>query len=142
MTDRRKLTDAFAKKHFEAGNPRVIWDTIRSGFGLKENAKGHVIWIVKFRIGTGRSARTHQHKIGNPHMYSCLEARALADDFIVAGRRGEDYRETIKAKHAEQVANAHTRVLKSYGIFITRLPRKTSQLLQPRPVAGHLHFPA
>lgn len=49
-------------------------------------------------------------------MYSCVEARALADDFIVAGRRGEDYRETIKAKHAEQVVNAHTRVLKSYGI--------------------------
>ena len=77
MTDRRKLTDAFAKKHFEAGNPRVIWDRIRSGFGLKVNAKGHVIWIVKFRIGTGRSARTHQHKIGNPHMYSCVEEVVL-----------------------------------------------------------------
>ncbi|WP_306152723.1 tyrosine-type recombinase/integrase [Roseovarius sp. MMSF_3281] len=102
MTERRKLTDAFAKKHFEARNPRIIWDETRSGFGLKVYSKGNVEWIVKYRVGTGRSARRRQYKIGPPSLYSCVEARALADDFIVAGRRGEDYCETLKTYSSQQ----------------------------------------
>lgn len=106
MTERRKLTDAFAKKHFSPGNSRIIWDEDLKGFGLNVDSKGHVNWIVKFRVGKGRSAPTGRERLGSPRYKSCRDARYEAEDYINAGRRGEDYRETLKTYSSQQQADA------------------------------------
>jgi integrase len=94
-------------KTAKAGDKRVIiWDKETAGFGLKVEPSGKRRWIIKYRIGKGRSAPIKYANIGigDARYVDVDHARTEAKKYREHGREGRDY--AIQAVAADAALDA------------------------------------
>ena len=64
----------------------IVWDSEVKGFGVRVNLNNKKTFIVKYRVGSGRSAKVRKPVIGTYGVMKVEEAQALG---LVKHKRGE-----------------------------------------------------
>jgi integrase len=87
-----RLTKRTVDAAAHGGRPFVVWDTDLKGFGLKvAAAPGRTkTFIVKYRVGGGRTGTQRQFKIGTYGALTPDKAREKAERLLAAVALGED----------------------------------------------------
>ena len=84
----RKLTKQFITTAKAGDREAIHWDTDVPGLGLRITANGSKSFILKTRIGGGRSAPIKKPTLGKAGDLTLDQARAMArDDVLSAGFR-------------------------------------------------------
>ena len=82
------------KRAVGAAEPRakeyVIWDEGLAGFGLRVMPTGRRTYIVQYRVGGGRAARSRKASLGRHGLLSPDQARLLARDWLTKAAQGND----------------------------------------------------
>jgi len=71
-------------------NPVYLWDSSLPGFGVKALKSGRKNYIVKYRVGGGRSAKQRWLKLGDCNVLKLPKAREQAQQALAAAARGDD----------------------------------------------------
>jgi integrase len=103
-----------------------VWDDQLSGFGVKILPTGKKKYVVKYRVGGGRTGRPRWYLVGAHGQLTCEQAREIATQVLAAVARGEDpqgQKESLRT--APTVADLWKRFEDEH------LPRK-----KPRSAAG------
>nr|WP_252393778.1 integrase arm-type DNA-binding domain-containing protein [Candidatus Rhodoblastus alkanivorans] len=119
----KKLVDALPS----ASEASYAWDDQLSGFGVKILPTGKKKYIVKYRVGGGRTGRPRWYAVGAHGQLTCEQAREIATQVLAAVARGEDpqgQKESLRT--APTVADLWKRFEDEH------LPRK-----KPRSAAGY-----
>ena len=66
------------------GREQIVWDDEIAGFGVRVTATGSKAYILKYRVGHGRSAPIRKPTIGRHGDVTADEARRIAK----SGKRG------------------------------------------------------
>ncbi|WP_296706477.1 site-specific integrase [Rhodoblastus sp.] len=66
------------------------WDDQLSGFGVKILPTGKKKYVVKYRVGGGRTGRPRWYLVGAHGQLTCEQAREIATQVLAAVARGED----------------------------------------------------
>lgn len=82
-----KITQAMVQNTLPKGRPFRISDTLLKGFCLIVRPGGTKTWVVDYRDANGK--RT-DYRIGHANIYTVVEARDLAKEFLTALEKGED----------------------------------------------------
>jgi hypothetical protein len=92
MADERVLR--LSKRSVDAADPEIsrytVWDTELKGFGLVVQPSGVRSYIVRYRVGGGRSGTLKQMVVGRHGALTPEEARTLARKILGAVARGDD----------------------------------------------------
>lgn len=96
-----KLTDLFLdRKNLEPG---VYWDSLKPGFGLRVGTAGKRSWIVQVRILRAGAWKQTKVTLGTYPIKSLAEARAAADQAMIAVQEGRDPRSTKVSQKQELI---------------------------------------
>ena len=87
------------------GAPAHLWDTELRGFGVKALKSGKKNYIVKYRVGGGRSAKQRWMKLGDCNVLKLPKAREQAQQVLAAASRGEDPQAEKREKNKYQTLN-------------------------------------
>lgn len=74
----------------------IVWDSEVKGFGVRVNLNNKKTFIVKYRIGSGRSAKVRKPVIGTYGVMKVEEARIIARKLIIDAFEGNDPKEVDK----------------------------------------------
>jgi integrase len=98
----KKLTDALvAKLATPKGGPKIVWDTLATGFGLKTTPAGRRLFVLQTKY-PGHAVQTIRTIGAYPGM-SLADARRVAVEWYGLARRGVDPKvEEEKAKVARE----------------------------------------
>ena len=89
----------------------AVWDSELKGFGVRVNANGAKVYLVKFRIG----GRQRFVTLGSTNVLKAEQARSLAREHLADADRGIDTAaEKKKARKGLTVAQLGDRFLKEY----------------------------
>ncbi|MDP6709208.1 MAG: integrase arm-type DNA-binding domain-containing protein [Alphaproteobacteria bacterium] len=82
------------KRVVETAQPQerdvVMWDTLTKGFGCKVTAKGRKVFVLKYRVGGGRSGTIRKPTIGVYGDLTVDQAREIARGWKAEVRNGGD----------------------------------------------------
>jgi len=67
-----------------------IWDTVLSGFAVRVRASGHKSYIVQYRAGKGRGAKTRRVTLGAVGKLTPDQARTAAKRILADVALGKD----------------------------------------------------
>ncbi|WP_296597526.1 site-specific integrase [Phenylobacterium sp.] len=99
------LTQRTIKGLEPAGGRYIVWDESLKGFGLRVEPSGAKTFLVRYRVGGGRTAPRKQFKIGRYGALTPDEAREAAAQVLARVELGEDPQTTrAKERRAETVA--------------------------------------
>ena len=85
-----KLTKRTVESLRPGTRPFYAWDSLLKGFGVKVLPSGQRRYIVKYRVGGGRSGRQRWYMVGTHGAMTCDEARDIACDVLSAASKGND----------------------------------------------------
>lgn len=68
----------------------VIWDEGLAGFGSRVMPTGRRTYIVQYRVGGGRAARSRKASLGRHGLLSPDQAHSLARDWLTKAAQGND----------------------------------------------------
>ena len=85
-----KLTKRSTESLLPKPTKYVAWDTEVSGFGVRVMPSGSKSYILKYRIGRGRAAKTRTITLGKLIDSTPEAARRLARDYKAEARLGQD----------------------------------------------------
>jgi integrase len=85
-----KITKRVVDAAKPAGSEYVIWDTNLKGFGLKVLPSGHKSYILKYRVGGGRTGTARKPTLGTHGKLTAEEARQVAKDWLADIVKGGD----------------------------------------------------
>ena len=74
----------------------IVWDNEIRGFGVRVNLNSKKTFIVKYRVGQGRSARVRKPVIGTYGVMKVDEARKIARKWLLEASEGNDPKEVDK----------------------------------------------
>ena len=74
----------------------IVWDNEIRGFGVRVNLNSKKTFILKYRIGQGRSARVRKPVIGTYGVMKVDEARKIARKWLLDASEGNDPKEVDK----------------------------------------------
>ena len=74
----------------------IVWDNEIRGFGVRVNLNSKKTFILKYRIGQGRSARVRKPVIGTYGVMKVDEARKIARKWLLEASEGNDPKEVDK----------------------------------------------
>lgn len=82
------------KRTVDAAQPEgaryIVWDADLKGFGLRVEPTGAKSFVVRYRVGGGRTAPRKQVKLGNMGVLTPEEARTRAKEMLAAVTGGMD----------------------------------------------------
>lgn len=84
------LTELVVERAKPAARDVILWDARTRGFGLKVTPGGRKLYLLKYRLAGGRAGQVRKPRIGDAQSMTLKEARAIADDWLAAVRRGGD----------------------------------------------------
>ena len=119
------------KRNVEAADvptlkPAYLWDSQLPGFGIKILPSGIRRYIVKYRVGSGRSASQRWMTLGTHGAITCDKARDLARNALGQVSEGTDPQaERLAARDNPTVLNLWTRFSEEY--FEDRKPETVRQ---------------
>lgn len=76
---------------------QIIWDEVLRGFGVRLHSSGARSFVVSFRVGRGRGARSRRATIDRTDRVSLRKAREIAQRWILDSREGRDPLEAARA---------------------------------------------
>ena len=74
----RKLTKRVVESIQATGQDLIVWDTELPGFGVRVRPSGRRTYLLKYRVGGGRTGTLRKPSIGTHGQITCDEARAIA----------------------------------------------------------------
>ena len=74
----------------------IVWDNEIRGFGVRVNLNSKKTFILKYRVGQGRSARIRKPVIGTYGVMKVDEARKIARKWLLEASEGNDPKEVDK----------------------------------------------
>ena len=74
----------------------IVWDNEIRGFGVRVNLNSKKTFILKYRVGQGRSARVRKPVIGTYGVVKVDEARKIARKWLLEASEGNDPKEEDK----------------------------------------------
>ena len=74
----------------------IVWDNEIRGFGVRVNLNSKKTFILKYRVGQGRSARVRKPVIGTYGVMKVDEARKIARKWLLDASEGNDPKEVDK----------------------------------------------
>ena len=74
----------------------IVWDNEIRGFGVRVNLNSKKTFILKYRVGQGRSARVRKPVIGTYGVMKVDEARKIARKWLLEASEGNDPKEVDK----------------------------------------------
>ena len=74
----------------------IVWDNEIRGFGVRVNLNSKKTFILKYRVGQGRSARIRKPVIGTYGVMKVDEARKIARKWLLDASEGNDPKEVDK----------------------------------------------
>ena len=77
-----KLTTKFVNNIKATNEINTYWDETLKGFGLCVRPSGKKTFILKYRIGRGRSAPVRKQTIGTTSVITTEQARLRANDKV------------------------------------------------------------
>jgi len=85
-----KLTTKFVNNIKTTNVINTYWDETLKGFGLCVRPSGKKTFILKYRIGRGRSAPVRKQTIGTSSVITTEQARLRAKGFLLTASQGVD----------------------------------------------------
>ena len=85
-----RLTKRFVESIPPADKPTFHWDDQMPGFGIKILPTGQRRYLVKYRVGGGRSAQQRWYLLGTHGAITADQARELAQQVLASVARGDD----------------------------------------------------
>ncbi|MGP9818974.1 tyrosine-type recombinase/integrase [Salinarimonas sp. NSM] len=128
--ERLKLTKTVVEKLSPTAKERVVWDTVRPGFGVRIQPSGATSFVVIYRAGRGRGAPMRKVTIGAVGEMTVDVARDRAETILAQARLGEDpvgaRKQAKVAEQAERAAPTVTDVLDRFVSDHVRVNLKDS----------------
>jgi integrase len=127
MATRKKesLSDSVAHAALPGAGREFIWDTKLAGFGLRIEASGSRVWVVKYRAeGGGRSAPVRWLTIGPFPKIKAKEARDKAKRDLAIVRLGGDPAGDLAAKRREMTMAQLVELYCREGLVILKGTRR------------------
>ena len=119
-----KLTTKFVNNIKATNEINTYWDEILKGFGLCVRPSGKKTFILKYRIGRGRSAPVRKQTIGTSSVITTEQARLRAKGFLLTASQGVDPFEK---------SNQDTTIKEFCDLFIERhakIKKKQSSMIE------------
>lgn len=139
---RIKITKRSVDAIKATGARHVIWDTDLAGFGIRVGATGSKTYVLKYRIGGGRSGRVRWGVIGTHGAVTPDQARDIAKRWaaeVAAG--GDPAGQKIEARKSPIVAELMNQYLEQH-VQVRNKPSTASyandivqRLVLPDPIA-------
>lgn len=85
-----KITKRVVDGEVPGSSDRFVWDNELKGFGLRIHPGGLKTFVVKYRVGGGRTAPTRRVTVGKVGVRTVEEARREALKILAAAASGED----------------------------------------------------
>ena len=117
-----KLNDTLIKRLTESG---ITWDSEVAGLGVRVGTSGAKTFILKYRIGKGRSAQVRKPTLGRVEELGIFQARKMAKEWKSVAAGGVDPMRTIVE---EATAPTMARLCDEYRIVhVPRLRASTAK---------------
>ena len=114
-----KLTKRIVESTEPGPKSAFVWDDHLPGFGVKVLPSGARRYVVKYRVGGGRSGRQRWYTLGTHGAVTCEQARETARQVLAAVARGDDPQANrLQTREAPTVADLWRRYQQDH------LPRK------------------
>jgi integrase len=95
-----KLTKSLIDRSEPGENDYFVWDESLKGFGIRITPRGTKTYLVRYRVGQGRSARQRKHKIGtHGSPWAPDQARREAMRILGEASQGRDPSDVRKAEN-------------------------------------------
>ena len=91
-----KLTNKKVEQLTTNTKSYIVWDTDVRGFGVRVNLNAKKTFILKYRVGFGRSAKVRKPVIGTAGIMKVEEARRIARKWLLEASEGNDPKEVDK----------------------------------------------
>ena len=91
-----KLTNKKVEQLTTNTKSYIVWDTDVRGFGVRVNLNAKKTFILKYRVGFGRSAKVRKPVIGTYGIMKVEEARRIARKWLLEASDGKDPKEIDK----------------------------------------------
>ena len=95
-----RLTKRAVESIPPGARPLFAWDDQLAGFGVKVLPSGKRQYIVKYRVGGGRTGRQRWFLVGSHGAVTCEQARELAQQALAEVARGSDPQLLREARRA------------------------------------------
>ncbi len=86
----RKLTKRVVESIKAPDRDVIVWDTELLGFGVRVRPSGRRTYVLKYRVGGGRSGTARKPSIGIHGNITCDEARGIAKSWLAEVAKGGD----------------------------------------------------
>lgn len=101
----QRLTRRTVEAATKAADRYTVWDSDLKGFGLRVEPSGTKTYVVRYRIGGGRTGTLRQFKIGRANKLTPDEARDQAKSALALVEMGKDPQaERVEARQTPTVA--------------------------------------
>lgn len=132
-----KLSASVVKSATPKNHEYVVWDSELSGFGLRVQTTGSQSFIVKYRVGRGRSAKQRKLSLGAPgNPFTAHEARIEAARIISEAKLGGDPVADLKSRASEGLTVGG--FLDTWEKEAAHLDRRTGRRRKEASVAGDI----
>ncbi|GAB5459328.1 MAG: site-specific integrase [Henriciella sp.] len=125
-----KLTKRSAESLPTKSSRYIAWDSEVSGFGLRVMPSGSKSYILQYRIGRGRSAKTRTITLGKLDSLTPEAARRAARDYKAQARLGQDpFQTQEQIKH--QGSQTFGELFETWKLKSAHISRRTGALRKP-----------
>ncbi len=113
----QKLTKRLVDNAAPQDRAYMMWDNEVPGFGLRVNPSGRKVYLLKYRVGGGRTATIRKPSIGTHGAITLEQARSIAKDWSAEIRKGGDPSgERLAQRNAPRMDELFDRYLSDHAI--------------------------
>jgi integrase len=112
---RIRISKATVDRLKPAEKEYIAWDSVKAGFGVRVAPSGARSYLVKLRIGKGRSAPVRKPTIGTTDKLTAEQARTLAGQWLGQAANGIDPTEQLRAERGMTMRQLLDRHLECYA---------------------------
>lgn len=124
-----KIAMRLTKRAVDAAKPEaakyILWDRDLPSFGLRVMPSGVKSFILRYRVGKGRTAKGRSVTIGKVGEMTCEAARRLAKDFKAEARLGLDPEEE---RRPEVKGMTFADLLEQWRVHAAHINRRTGAI--------------
>lgn len=121
---RKKITKSLVDGLEPGARDSFVWDTEKTGFGIKVTPAGRKVYVVQYRVrGQGSARAPKRITLGKHGDLTAEDARKLAGRLLVEAKSGGDPKSILQSPKSQTVAELSYRFLTDYLPAKKRPPR-------------------
>jgi integrase len=105
MVERVKLTQKMVEAEAPGEARRIVWDATVPGLGLRVEPSGRKVYLVRYRVGGGRTGTQREATVGQHGVLTLDEARRSAKVILADAARGADLAADRRQERAAPLMN-------------------------------------